>query len=64
MSALDIVGAVLLAALILGLAIDIYQLGKRHGYTDGQVDAALDFHRGYRDAISDVIVEAERQGEG
>lgn len=61
---IDVLGIVVGALLIAGLAVDVYRLGRRNGYDAGQADAALDFRRGYRRAITDVIVEAERQGPG
>lgn len=38
---IDILGVVLLVALICGLAYDVYKLGRRNGYHQGQLDAAL-----------------------
>lgn len=63
MSLTDLIGLAIILALIGGLALDLYFLGKRNGYHAGQVDAAIDFNCGYRSAITDVIVEAERQGD-
>lgn len=61
---IDVLGIALLVALVCGLAWDLYQLGKRNGYHQGQCDAAVDFRRGYQRACADVIREVEEEAAG